>query len=101
VSTRLAWLRRNNQLTSPSCEGTELWAAATPQGVAADRQRPQVPTDGVFIRELNRKVCLVACADGVPEQDKQSTVVGMTPAQVAVGAADFPPRVDLKGEETL
>jgi hypothetical protein len=57
--------------------------------------------DGGCIRKLNHEARLAACADGVPEQDSQSTSVDMTPAQVAVGAADFPPRVDLKGEETL
>jgi hypothetical protein len=54
-----------------------------------------------FIPRLNREACLTAGADGVPEQDKQPIRFGMTPGQVAVGAADFPPRVDLKGEETL
>jgi len=67
----------------------------------ADRQRPQVPTGGGCIRKLNHEACLAACADGVPEQDKQPLNTGLTPAQVAVGAADFPPRVDLKGEGTL
>jgi len=55
----------------------------------------------IFIPTLNREACLIAGADGVPEQDKQPNQFGMTPGQVAVGAADFPPRVDLKGEETL
>jgi hypothetical protein len=53
------------------------------------------------IRRLNREVRLAAGADGVPEQDKQPAPAGKTPGQVAVGAADFPPFVDLKGEETL
>lgn len=73
----------------------------TRKRAVADRQRPQAPADGGCIRRLNREASLAACADGVPEQDKQPLNTGLTPAQVAVGAADFPPRVDLKGEKTL
>ena len=62
---------------------------------------PQAPTDGGFIRELNRELASQPAQTVFPNRISGRYRTGPTSGQVAVGAADFPPRVDLKGEKTL
>ncbi len=65
-----------------------------------DRQRPQVLQGGSVARSLIERLVSQPAQTVFPNR-KLRRLAGMTPGQVAVGAADYLPCVDLKGEETL